>query len=106
MDNEFLELYGGLQSHHEEKRQQHFTETAEEMQNRTASSNSISATGNDASAIQGSNTSNSNETSSAPSDTIAGIEPVEMKITEEEVKDRFYCIQKLILLEIGFFSLI
>ena len=24
IDNEFLELYGGLQSHHEEKRQTHF----------------------------------------------------------------------------------
>ena len=42
MDNEFLELYGGLQSHHEEKRQQHFIESAAEMNSKTASSNSIS----------------------------------------------------------------
>lgn len=85
MDNEFLELYGGLQSHHEEKRQQHFAESAEEMQYKTASSNSISTAGNDANSTQANNTSNSNEKIYAPSDTIVGIETVELKISEEEV---------------------
>ena len=85
MDNEFLELYGGLQSHHEEKRQQHFAESAEEMQNKTASSNFISTAENDATSTQANDASNSNEKIYAPSDTIVGIETVELKITEKEV---------------------
>ena len=93
MDNEFLELYGGLQSHHEEKRQQHFIESAAEMNSKTASSNSISNSitgGNESNTAttttsQSNNASNTNETIPPPSDTIVGIEPVEMKITEEEV---------------------
>ena len=94
MGNEFLELYGGLQSHHEEKRQQHFIESAAEMNSKTASSNSISNSitgGNESNTAtttttsQSNNASNTNETIPPPSDTIVGIEPVEMKITEEEV---------------------
>ena len=98
MDNEFLELYGGLQSHHEEKRQQHFAESAEEMQNKTASSNSISITENDSNSAQANNASNSNEKIYAPSDTIVGIETVDLKITEEEVRVLYDCIFKPILL--------
>ena len=88
MDNEFLELYGGLQSHHEEKRQQHFADSAAEIQKRTASSNSILAIGNDSNTPQGNITnitSNSTETVPPPLDTVVGIEPIEMKITDEEV---------------------
>ena len=93
MDNEFLELYGGLQSHHEEKRQQHFIESAAQMSNsKTASSNSISNSvtgGNESNTAttttQSNNVSNTNETIPPPSDTIVGLEPVEMKILEDEV---------------------
>ena len=93
MDNEFLELYGGLQSHHEEKRQQHFMESAAELQSKTTSSNSISAaavsTGNTSpnttTTTQGNITLSSNETTPPPSDSIVGIEPMEIKTTEEEV---------------------
>ena len=63
------------------------------MNSKTASSNSISnsVTGgnelNTATTVtQSNNMSNTNETIPPPSDTIVGIEPVEMKITEDEVK--------------------
>ena len=87
VDNEFFELYGGLQAHHEEKRQQHLIDSAVALQSKTASSNSISATAmNDPnSASLASNAPTNNETTPPPLDSIVGIEPVEMKISEDEV---------------------
>ena len=87
VDNEFFELYGGLQAHHEEKRQQHLIDSAVSLQSKTASSNSISATAmNDpSSASLASNAPTNNETTPPPLDSIAGIEPVEMRISEDEV---------------------
>ena len=83
MDNEFLELYGGLQSHHEEKRQQHFVESAKALQSKTASSNSISALGSE---TTGRTLSvGSRAPTPPPRDTSVGIEPLEMEISEEEV---------------------
>ena len=87
VDNEFFELYGGLQAHHEEKRQQHLIDSAVALQSKTASSNSISATAmNDPNtASLASNAPTNNETTPPPLDSIVGIEPVEMKISEDEV---------------------
>ena len=87
VDNEFLELYGGLQSHHEEKRQQHFVESAKALQSKTASSNSISALGRDTVLeTTGTNISaGSREPTPPPRDTSVGIEPLEMEISAEEV---------------------
>ena len=87
VDNEFFELYGGLQAHHEEKRQQHLIDSAVALQSKTASSNSISATAmNDPNmASLASNAPTNNETTPPPLDSIVGIEPLEMKISEDEV---------------------
>ena len=59
--------------------------TAVNPRKRTASSNLILAIGNDSTTPQGNITSNSSETIPPPLDTVVGIEPIEMKITDEEV---------------------
>ena len=67
IDNEFLELYGGLQSHHEEKRQSHF------MKRRSS-----------ANAIANANACNASDDCPMP-ESVIGIEYNKKEITKEEV---------------------
>ena len=75
IDNEFLELYGGLQSHHEEKRQTHF------MKRRSSTIAAVTAA-----AAAGANTNGCEEGPTPES--VIGIDFTKEEIPKDEVRYR------------------